>query len=78
MGFNYHVLSSSMSNSRDLDSIPKLAAEVLHYLPGLDLGFWQSFDHKNVSALLGIYQGFANRKIHIPAIPLPQGAHAYK
>ena len=32
-------------------------------------GFWQSFDHKSVSAVRGIYLGFRKRKVNIPAIP---------
>ena len=39
---------------------------------------WQGFDHKNVPAVLGIYLGFAKRKVNIPAIPWPQRGCDYK
>ena len=32
------------------------------------MAFWQSFHHKNVPAVLGIYPGFAKRKVIIPPI----------
>ena len=32
-------------------------------------GFWQSFDHKSVPAVLSKYPGFGKRKVNIPSIP---------
>ena len=36
-------------------------------------GFWQSFDHKSVSAVRGIYLSFRKRKVNIPLFPSPKG-----
>ena len=40
-----------------------------------DLSREQRFDHENVPAVLGIYPGFAKRKVNIAALPCPNHAH---
>ena len=59
--FDFSTVPAVWWNSRGIDSMPKLAVNVFICLLGFELGFWQSFDHKNVLAVLGIYLGFAKR-----------------
>ena len=35
--------------------------------PGFEQGFWQGTDHKKAPTVLGLYPGFAKRKVNIPA-----------
>ena len=59
-------------NSGVFDAMPKKVMTICIYLLGFtEQGFWQSFDHKSVPAVLGIYSGFGKRKVIIPAIPQP-------
>ena len=48
------------------------------YLPGFGLGFCRTLTIKNVPAVLGIYPGFAYRKVKIPAIHWPHRGSGYK
>ena len=47
------------------ESISKMAGVIQILLPGFKQGFWQDLDHKNVHAVLGMYRGFAYRKVEI-------------
>ena len=49
--------------------MPKTAGVFHIYLSGLEQGFLQGFDYKNVPAVPGIYLDFTKRKVNIPAIP---------
>ena len=39
------------------------------HLQGFERDSGREYDHKNVPAVLGIYPGFAVRKVEIPVIP---------
>ena len=54
-------------------------AKVFHIcMSGFEQAFLQGFDHKNVPAVLGIYPGFAKRKVNSSAVLWSHRGYGYK
>ena len=62
--FDLSLVPAVPWNCRAFDSMPKPVGVFHIYLPGLEQGFWQGFDYKNVPAVPCIYPGFAKRNKH--------------
>ncbi|MEW8546927.1 MAG: hypothetical protein AB2693_25715, partial [Candidatus Thiodiazotropha sp.] len=83
-GLNCRVLTSAVflqccgTAGVWIPCMAKLNMKVFIYLPGFEWGFRQSFDHKNVPAVPGVYRGFAKGKLNIPAIPRPRRGRGCK
>ena len=66
--FDLSFIPAVLWNSGAFVSMPKLARVISHLPVGTSAGLLAGFNHKNVPAVLGIYPGFAKRKVSIPAI----------
>ena len=60
--FDFRTVPAVPWNSGGFDAMPKMAMKICVYLPGFDRGFWKSFDHKSVPAVLAYTQALESEK----------------